>query len=81
MAEPHKNDAKELIMPTVTSRKSTVVALVSTFVLGAVFLMAAKEYLDIPTVYVSNSTKECVKVLPEGDCYNLPEKYRRVWVE
>jgi len=38
-------------------------------------------HLSLPTVQVSNSTGECVRVLPEGSCDNLPPKYVREWVK
>ena len=41
---------------------------------------------QMPDVYVSNSTGECVKVINYDErfdytCENLPEKYNRVWVK
>lgn len=41
--------------------------------------------LSIPEVHVSNTTGECVRVIladgTEGDCDDLPPKYRHLWVE
>ena len=42
--------------------------------------------MDIPDVYVSHSTGECVQVLNyvEDDVYtcdNLPSKYNKIWVK
>ena len=38
--------------------------------------------LDLPLVYKSWSTQECVKVEPEsaGTCEDLPDEYQNVWV-
>ena len=38
--------------------------------------------LDLPIVYKSWSTQECVKVEPEsaGTCEDLPDEYLTVWV-
>ena len=57
------------------------------FMDGAFFLCAAASvialafavagYFSLPTVQVSHSTGECVRVLPEGSCDNLPAKYAR----
>lgn len=38
---------------------------------------AVAGYFNLPTVQVSHSTGECVRVLPEGSCDNLPNKYAR----
>ena len=42
--------------------------------------------LDIPDVYVSHSTDECVTVINYTDedtysCENMPERYNHVWVK
>lgn len=57
------------------------------FMDGAFFLVAAASvialafavvgYFNLPTVQVSQTTGECVRVLPEGSCDNLPDKYVR----
>ena len=38
--------------------------------------------LDLPLVYRSWSTQECVRVEPTsaGTCEDLPDKYQNVWV-
>lgn len=36
--------------------------------------------LGIPVVQFSNSTQECVRVLPVGSCDQLPKKYNLEWV-
>jgi len=38
---------------------------------------AVAGYFGQPIVQVSHSTGECVRVLPEGSCDNLPPKYAR----
>jgi len=42
---------------------------------------AVMGYFSLPTVQISNSTGECVRVLPEGSCDNLPPKYVQEWVK
>ena len=42
---------------------------------------AVAGYFSLPTVQVSHSTGECVRVLPEGSCDNLPSKYVQEWVK
>lgn len=42
---------------------------------------AVMGYFSLPTVQVSNSTGECVRVLPEGSCDRLPPKYVREMVK
>ena len=54
--------------------------------LFAGFLFALKSAVDMPDVYISHSTGECVQVLNyvEEDIYtcdNLPKKYNTVWVQ
>lgn len=47
-------------------------------------LLGVRYYLDLPTVYESYSTQECVKVeTPDGpgSCERLPKKYHHVWVQ
>lgn len=45
--------------------------------------LAARSALNLPTVYQSHSTKECVRVVnadgSAGRCDTLPERYHRVW--
>lgn len=47
----------------------------ATSVIALAFAVAG--YFSLPTVQVSHSTGECVRVLPEGNCDNLPSKYAR----
>ena len=42
---------------------------------------AVAGYFSLPTVQISNSTGECVRVLPEGSCDSLPSKYVQEWVK
>lgn len=49
-----------------------------------IFMMLRTD--DMPDVYVSNSTNECVKVINydsrfDYSCETLPEKYNHIWVE
>ena len=41
------------------------------------------ELAEVPLVYRSWSTRECVGVDPAeaGDCDNLPERYQTIWVK
>lgn len=39
-------------------------------------------YLNIPRVYMSHLSGECIKVNAESySCYSLPEKYQTIWVK
>lgn len=38
-------------------------------------------YFNLPIVQKSHATKECVDVLPMGDCSKLPKKYSVEWVK
>ena len=35
----------------------------------------------LPIVLVSNSSGECVAVIPEGSCDEMPDFYSREWVQ
>lgn len=49
------------------------------------FVWALRDYANLPTVYLSYPTRECVRVEQAdgklGDCSNLPDRYHYVWVE
>lgn len=50
------------------------------------FMNAVENAVNMPDVYVSYSTGECVKVLnyveeDQYSCENLPSKYNQVWVK
>lgn len=49
---------------------------------AGVFSLLFLVYLRTPEVYLSHSTKECVKVVPTeaGTCDALPPRYEVVWV-
>jgi len=52
------------------------------FILGAAasviaLAFAVAGYFSLPTVQISHSTGECVQVIPNGSCDNLPPKYAR----
>lgn len=52
--------------------------------IAMVFLFAIKTWADMPIVYKSASTNECVEVddpAGEHDCGNLPDKYELEWVQ
>jgi len=60
------------------------------YVMGVIALVAVffalTTALDIPDVYVSHSTDECVTVINYTDediysCENMPTKYNKVWVK
>ena len=68
------------------SVKDKVKAVVIGTLAGAIFGVTANAVLDIPDVYWSNNTNECVSVknYANGDsytCNNLPSKYNKVWVQ
>lgn len=57
--------------------KLLIIAVLVTLFSGFVYL------LDMPEVWVSHTSGECVKVVPAeaGTCENLPPKYERVIVK
>lgn len=64
--------------------KYILLAILTSF---AIFYMvdAIFEFLNMPDVYVSNSTGECESVVNYTDkksysCSNLPSKYNHIWV-
>ena len=36
---------------------------------------ATNDLLSLPVVTFSHQTGECVRVIPDGNCENLPERY------
>lgn len=51
---------------------------------GGLFFLIIKLWADMPIVYKSASSDECVRVddpAGEHDCGNLPDKYELVWVQ
>ena len=42
---------------------------------------AVAGYFSLPTVQISHSTGECVRVLPENGCDEIPKKYKKEWVK
>jgi len=71
------------------SNKDKVKAVVIGALAGVIFGMAVnavENVLDMPDVYWSNTTNECVGVVnyANGDdysCNDLPSKYNKVWVK
>lgn len=71
--------------------KRTLETLLSAYVVvvvGVLAFLAVSVFMDIPDVYVSNSTGECVRIIeyntgvPEiKDCSELPSKYNLVWIK
>lgn len=52
--------------------------------IALVFFFAIKTWADLPIVYKSATTNECVRVddpAGEHECGNLPSKYDLQWVE
>jgi len=47
---------------------------------SSLYAIIATASIEIPDVYTSWTTKQCVKVVPSGSCDNLPEKFDVVWV-
>lgn len=43
--------------------------------LSAIVYLCAYIWITTPVVQVSHSSGECVRVLPQGDCDNLPKRY------
>jgi hypothetical protein len=56
-----------------------------TLIVAAMVIKSFQKALDVPTVYQSFDTHQCVKVInadgTAGDCAKLPERYNRVWAE
>lgn len=48
----------------------------------ALFLIGLMIFVvkPLPVVQISYQTKECIQVLPQGSCDELPSKYEREWV-
>tara|TARA_B100001093_G_scaffold128481_1_gene120968 strand:- start:15176 stop:15397 length:222 start_codon:yes stop_codon:yes gene_type:complete len=71
------------------SNKDKVKAVVIGALAGGIFgvaVNAVESALDMPDVYWSNTTNECVGVVnyANGDdysCDDLPSKYNKVWVK
>lgn len=65
--------------------KSVALGSVAGLVLGFT-VNAVEAALDMPDVYWSNTTNECVGVVnyaknDDYSCENLPSKYNKVWVK
>ena len=58
-----------------------ILALVFIIILSTTLAFLWNE--SLPTVSISNSTGECVEVVPDDkwSCENLPKKYHTVWVK
>ena len=48
--------------------------LMSILALGMMFF-GLKYALSLPEVHISNSTGECVRIIPQGNCDDLPRFY------
>lgn len=58
--------------------KIIIVAIVSIISISYFSLSA---YFNLPIVQISHASKECVDVLPVGECSKLPKKYLVEWVK
>ena len=61
--------------------KDLIAPLLFTATIFALTMGAIMQHLDTPVVQVSHGTGECVQVLPQGDCKELPKKYIKEWVK
>ena len=61
--------------------KDLIAPLLFTATVCALTIFAIMQHLETPVVQFSNATKECVQVLPQGDCSKLPKKYIKEWVK
>ena len=61
--------------------KDTVKVIVIGLLIYAALGYLMKRTIDMPVVYVSWTTMECVKVEPKGSCNDMPERYNRIWVQ
>lgn len=43
--------------------------------------LAIQGAFNLPVVQISHASKECVQVIPEGSCDNLPLRYSIEWVK
>lgn len=59
--------------------KLIVIIVAIIFTLVAYFSLSS--YFNLPIVQKSYATKECVDVLPVGECSKLPKKYLVEWVK
>lgn len=50
-------------------------------VVGFVFGYMTLQAFDVPVVYKSHSTGQCVQVFGAGSCDDLPKRYDLVWVK
>lgn len=73
-------------MLTTKEKVQSVLAGLGLAFILALFVNAVENAVNMPDVYVSYSTGECVKVLnyveeDQYSCENLPSKYNQVWVK
>lgn len=63
--------------------KDLVLAATFVIALNATLWLVVTDEVSRPDVYMSWSSKECVKVehSKAHDCDNLPKKYNTVWVQ
>ena len=50
-------------------------------IVAMLFVWMIVTALSTPIVVLSHATKECVEVIPEGSCDDLPNKYSIEWGE
>ena len=58
-----------------------IIVIIAAIIFTTISYFSLSNYLDLPIVQKSHATKECVDVLPVGECKNLPKKYLVEWVE
>lgn len=66
--------------------RNAISGILFTSLIGAGFYIGLVSAMNMPDVYVSHSTNECVEVINydsrfDYTCENLPDKYNHVWVE
>ena len=57
-----------------------LIVIIVAIIFTSIAYFSLSSYLDLPIVQKSYATKECVDVLPVGECKNLPKKYLVEWV-
>lgn len=82
-----RSTASAVLLGTVRAARAVppvVWYMVLGLLVGWMAVTAVKSALNMPTVYRSWTSKECVKVInadgKPGSCRHLPDKYRNIWV-
>ena len=58
-----------------------VIEFLTTGIVACLFVWMVVTAFSTPIVVKSNASGECVEVIPEGSCDDLPTKYSTEWSE